>query len=129
MIFVQRLAEPKALTKNGQRWLNELRIIKSNVHATKKQIDQAINKYRHHDIKKGLVEMFHGKCAYCESKITIITYGNIEHFRPKSIYEDLTFNWTNLLLACDICNDTAHKSNHFPLDANNEPLLIDPTRY
>jgi uncharacterized protein (TIGR02646 family) len=71
--------------------------------------------------------MFHGKCAYCESKIMVVTYGEIEHFRPKSIYVDLTFTWENLLLSCDICNNTNHKGTKFPLDSQGYPLLIDPT--
>ena len=71
--------------------------------------------------------MFHGKCAYCESKITVVTYGSIEHFRPKSIYPELTFEWNNLLLSCDICNDIGHKGNQFSLDINGNPLLLDPT--
>jgi hypothetical protein len=72
--------------------------------------------------------MFNGKCAYCESKITVVTYGAIEHFYPKSQYPDLTFTWKNLLLSCDKCNDANHKGTNFPLDdITGNPLLIDPT--
>ena len=73
--------------------------------------------------------MFHGKCAYCESKLTHVTYGDIEHFRPKGNphYRHLTFNWDNLLLSCPICNDAAHKGSHFPLDTRGDPVLLDPT--
>ncbi|MDY6782866.1 MAG: HNH endonuclease, partial [Cyanobacteriota bacterium] len=45
----------------------------------------------------------------------------------KSTYPDLTFEWTNLLLSCDRCNDAGHKGTQFPLDSNGAPLLIDPT--
>jgi hypothetical protein len=72
--------------------------------------------------------MFNGKCAYCESKITVVTYGAIKHFYPKSQYPDLTFTWENLLLSCDKCNDANHKGTNFPLDdITGNPLLIDPT--
>ena len=40
---------------------------------------------------------------------------------------ELTFEWNNLLLSCDICNDIGHKGNRFPLDTNGNPLLLDPT--
>jgi hypothetical protein len=71
--------------------------------------------------------MFYGKCAYCESQITVVTYGAIEHFYPKARYPDKTFEWSNLLLSCDVCNDAGHKGDDFPLDANGQPVLINPT--
>ncbi|WP_367997207.1 retron system putative HNH endonuclease [Planktothrix pseudagardhii] len=95
----------------------------------KDAIKKAINKYNQPEVKQALVEMFQGKCAYCESQIRIVDYGDIEHFCPKSKseYTDLTFEWTNLLLSCTICNNSQHKGTNFPLDANKKPLLIDPT--
>lgn len=80
-------------------------------------------------MKTALLEMFYGKCAYCESKVNIVAYGEIEHFRPKGdpVYEHLTFEWNNLLYSCNVCNNGKHKGTKFPLNANNEPLLIDPT--
>ncbi|NCS19780.1 MAG: HNH endonuclease [Microcystis aeruginosa G11-06] len=114
MIPVTRISEPPVLAKNAARWLEALELIQSNNKATKAQINQAQNKY--------------GKCAYCESKITVVTYGAIEHFYPKSQYPDLTFTWKNLLLSCDKCNDANHKGTNFPLDdITGNPLLIDPT--
>jgi uncharacterized protein (TIGR02646 family) len=60
--------------------------------------------------------MFHGKCAYCESKIVHIDYGHIEHFRPKSVYtfRRLVFDWNNLFLACAKCNGPENKADRFP---------------
>lgn len=141
MIAVQRTSPPQILQKLGVRWLttlraatNDLAKVKNDPQSTKQDIrraqrkkENAQNKYRHREIKNRLVEMFHGKCAYCESKITAITYGHIEHFYPKGTYVDKTFEWSNLLLACDICNDAGHKGTKFPLDSNATPLLIDPT--
>jgi len=114
LIPVTRISEPPVLAKNAARWLEALELIQSNNKATKAQINQAQNKY--------------GKCAYFESKITVVTYGAIEHFYPKSQYPDLTFTWKNLLLSCDKCNDANHKGTNFPLDdITGNPLLIDPT--
>jgi uncharacterized protein (TIGR02646 family) len=70
--------------------------------------------------------MFFGKCAYCESKITHIDYGHIEHFCPKrgaNARPDLVFEWTNLLLACGICNGPENKSDRFPGDGEGGPLV------
>jgi uncharacterized protein (TIGR02646 family) len=67
--------------------------------------------------------MFHGKCAYCESKVTHVDYGHIEHYRPKSLFPELTFEWDNLLLACGICNGAEHKGDRFPEAADGGPLL------
>ena len=127
MIAVVRTEEPIVLKKHAARWLAELKAAKVDPNVAQSQIEKATNKYRHRQIKESLVEMFHGKCAYCESRITVVTYGAVEHFYPKSRYIDKTFAWDNLLLSCDICNDAGHKGDRFPLDRRGNPLLIDPT--
>ncbi|WP_422860653.1 hypothetical protein ACOKFD_07430 [Flagellimonas sp. S174] len=81
---------------------------------------QGYSAYKHKDVRDSLVEMFHGKCAYCESKITAIYNGDIEHFRPKGEIQNvnpskpgyfwLASDWENLLFACPFCNQTnTHK--------------------
>jgi uncharacterized protein (TIGR02646 family) len=127
LISVIRNSQPAALQNNAARWLADFQELSTNPTATKEKIRKAQNKYRHPQVKDALVKMFHGKCAYCESRITVVTYGAIEHFFPKSKYIDLTFEWTNLLLSCDVCNDANHKGANFPLDHEGNPLLIDPT--
>jgi len=138
---VVRTAIPKVLQKNGNGWLtelqaaiNELARVKNDSQAKKedlnqanKDVEKARQKYKHAEVKTALVAMFYGKCAYCESLITTVTYGQIEHFYPKSSYINRTFSWHNLLLSCDICNDIGHKGTNFPIDVNGNPLLIDPT--
>lgn len=129
MIPVPRTPKPPVLVRNAAKWLAKLQVVQGSTAATKADIKKAMNKYQHEEIKVTLVAMFHGKCAYCESKITHITYGDIEHFRPKSDprYAHLIFEWENLLLSCSICNNSAHKGAKFPLDASGNPVLIDPT--
>jgi hypothetical protein len=83
--------------------------------------------YAHETVKAALKECQHDKCAFCESKVSHIAYGDVEHFRPKKGYlqEDgdelqrpgyywLAYEWTNLLFCCQICNQR-HKRNLFPL--------------
>ena len=67
--------------------------------------------------------MCHEKCAYCESKITHVDYGDIEHYKPKSKFCELTFEWTNLLFACGICNGTNYKGDNFPEAGEGGPLI------
>lgn len=75
--------------------------------------------YKDANIKRALVRLFNGKCAYCDSNVTHITSGDVEHFRPKSMYWWLASDWHNLLFACEKCNRSA-KKDCFPL-LNDEP--------
>jgi uncharacterized protein (TIGR02646 family) len=83
--------------------------------------------YNHEEVKTPLLAAQHGKCAFCESKITPVSYGTIEHFRPKGGFQQregdeleqpgyywLAYRWENLFFACQICNEK-HKRNLFPL--------------
>ena len=65
------------------------------------------------------------KCAYCESKMRHITYGDIEHVIPKSKQPELSFVWENLTMACDVCN-TNKGTFYEVIDASNDSILIDP---
>ena len=68
-----------------------------------------------HAAKSTLLELFHGKCAYCETKIYEPEVAEVQHFRPKDGIEDLdgkrshyyyawlTYDWENLLIACPDC--------------------------
>ena len=40
--------------------------------------------YSHETVKQALLEAQHGKCAFCESKVAHISFGDVEHFRPKA---------------------------------------------
>lgn len=107
--------------------------------------------YAHESVKQRLIDAQLGKCAFCESQITHISYGDVEHFRPKAGYRQisqdelttpgyywLAYEWDNLFLACQLCNQR-FKRNLFPLVnpvnratshkadlRQEEPLFIDP---
>ncbi len=82
--------------------------------------------YGHDEVKQILIKIQDNKCCFCESKISHVSYGDVEHFRPKTgwVQKDeklnkpgyywLAYQWDNLLLSCQICNQR-HKKNHFPL--------------
>jgi uncharacterized protein (TIGR02646 family) len=122
MIRVTRITEPEVLAQNKAAWLRDLEAA-----TTAQQRKQAEVRYAHTSVKNALKTMFHGKCAYCESKILHVGFGDIEHFRPKSAlaYRDRIFDWDNLLLACSVCNGAGCKGTRFPeADAGGPP--VDP---
>jgi hypothetical protein len=107
--------------------------------------------YGHKTVKGALIEAQHDKCFLCESKITHISHGDVEHFRPKAAYRQsasdtlhtgyywLAYEWSNLFLACQLCNQV-FKKNLFPLSnptaratshkkplGKEKPLYLDPS--
>jgi hypothetical protein len=98
------------------------------------------------ELKWHLLDLFHGKCAYCETVVRPAYTGDVEHWRPKGKVEEdpthpgyywLAFDPSNLLPACMMCNQPAEaKHTHFPVDgahardatglAAEHPLLLNP---
>lgn len=65
------------------------------------------------EAKKQLFSETGDKCAYCEDSILAGAYGDVEHYRPKSIYWWLAYCYDNYLAACEICNQRFKRDN-FP---------------
>lgn len=68
--------------------------------------------------KKQLKKESKGKCAYCEADTHVVAHGDVEHYRPKSIYWWLAYTYDNYLYACQICNQI-YKSDNFPIGGNS----------
>ena len=85
-------------------------------------------RYNHPDIKHALMVETNRKCAYCESKLRHITYGDIEHVVPKASDQSKWFSWPNLTLACDVCN--TNKSDA-PVEGETfiDPYKVDPEEH
>jgi uncharacterized protein (TIGR02646 family) len=93
--------------------------------------------YRNDELKRALEDLFHRKCAYCETSYAAVSFMQVEHYRPKKIYYWLAADWSNLLPSCQICNNG--KSSKFPLadprrqarkrgeEKRETPLLLNPT--
>ncbi|MGN8275842.1 hypothetical protein ACLEJQ_02225 [Pseudomonas sp. SMV71] len=138
MIYVNRntVTEPASLAKADGRGAKE-RIradafytalaaqpappkTKSKVKAAKKSKKKKkfnFAAYRSKDVKKKLDQLFHKKCAYCESSYKAVMSAQVEHFRPKGrVTEDLAHTgywwlaseWTNLLPSCIHCNSSEY---------------------
>jgi uncharacterized protein (TIGR02646 family) len=105
--------------------------------------------YKARDVVQALTDLFHGKCAYCESSYAPVSPVDIEHFRPKGAvavldangtskrrkpgYYWLAAEWDNLLASCIDCNRA--RTHEFPDDdvaevagKENKFPLIDETR-
>jgi len=96
--------------------------------------------YAHSSVKDELIRMQHDKCCFCESKITHICYGDVEHFRPKKGWRKnrssklnrpgyfwLAYSWENLFLCCQSCNQR-EKRNHFPLAREQDRCVYPATQ-
>ena len=77
--------------------------------------------------KKQLFIETNGKCAYCEANTQVVAHGDVEHYRPKSIYWWLAYCYENYLVSCAICNEV-HKRDRFPTKKNILILESDLTR-
>lgn len=116
MIKLIKFSEPPILAKNKKKWTDEyLDALKEKIPLT----PTIQYRYRHKQIKEVLLAETHEKCAYCEGKIKHISYGDVEHILPKSIYPDLYVDWNNLTLSCEICN----RSGKQVYDSKTDPLL------
>lgn len=91
---------------------------------------------RRPDVKYSLLGMQHGKCCYCERKISDLsdTEREVEHYVPKSALKDgagniqwyLANKWENLLYACRSCNSS--KGKQHPIDSlTGDSMIINPS--
>jgi uncharacterized protein (TIGR02646 family) len=95
--------------------------------------------YRHPSVKVALEELFHRKCAYCETPLSEVDW-QVEHFRPKGRVAErpdhpgyfwLVYTWVNLYPSCVPCNqnredkptwtdpltgDAGGKADQFPIE-------------
>lgn len=122
MIKISKKQEPTVLIKNSSKWKKQLL---ANIKVGKKSTKYLLTRYSHPEIKETLVEETNGKCAYCESKLLHIHHGDIEHIFPKTLDQSQRYEWNNLTLSCEICNQ--NKSNHDPnLNHILNPYINDP---
>ena len=118
MIRLKKLEEPQILKENAKDWTEEYL---SYIRRGGKIPEQVKKRYADKTIKKQLMEETHGKCAYCESKFSHVCPGDIEHILPKNpdAHPELYVTWSNLTVACEICNRSGKKD----YNNDNEPLI------
>lgn len=102
MRYIKRFSEPDILVQKKDEWTRKFIASKKN------QPDKS--KYGHHEIQRTLFTMSHGKCYYCEGLLKG-TIKEIDHLIEVSEDKNLAFEWTNLFLSCDNCNDKIPNRN------------------
>lgn len=115
-----KLGKPQILIDNADIWTKEYC---DCLRAGKSPSKEISTRYNEDSIKERLERETNGKCAYCESKIKHISYGDIEHILPKNkeARPDLYVEWSNLTLACEQCNRSGKRTYYNP-----QLLLINP---
>lgn len=116
MIFVKRAKCPKSLDLSDATSpaAKELAAAKALPEPPPGSFFKA---YAGDDVRQALIDMFHGKCAYCETDTAAGNDADIEHYRPKGGVSDaatsgvdhpgywwLAMEWSNLVLSCAHCN-------------------------
>jgi uncharacterized protein (TIGR02646 family) len=139
LIHVIREAAPAILTDpDGPGFRERDRAIAFYAVAANSQLPFDYQIYKSDAVRRALLSLFRGKCAYCESRFAAMHPVDVEHFRPKggvAIYGKrvkpgyywLATTWTNLLPSCIDCNRARKqdieggdpklggKENQFPL--------------
>lgn len=125
MIPLKRVRTAKAIHKNfygakrvaaNLKLLNEKRA--GNLEAgVKKKWDSSF----WGEAREQLLKETKDKCAYCETPTRIVSYGDIEHFRPKSVYWWLAYSYENYLPSCTSCNQE-YKKDSFNLEDTTKQL-------
>lgn len=131
MIKIVKEEAPKTLVKKGteKTKLDLIEYVKN-----KSKYDAGILKFEalssiyNSDIVRETLETIQkNKCCYCETKSTR-SNNDVEHFRPKAAYSSnfkgdrrypgyfwLAYDWDNLFLACQVCNQI-FKNDFFPIE-------------
>lgn len=114
MIFIERPPVPAFLTVPNNVWTLETQEAIAHYSIPNQNTSFKFTAYKNPEIKNALRGVFGSKCAYCETKYTASSDGDIEHFRPKGLvtgkipaapgYYWLSNDWENLLLSCQHCN-------------------------
>lgn len=124
MIQLNKQEEPEVLENNKENWTENYKKWLSD-----DDVPKSVKKsYNKKDIKRRLVNETSSKCAYCESKISHITYEHIEHIKPKSKFPDEFASWNNLTIACPKCNNnkgTEYDTSCPPIN----PYMDDPDEH
>lgn len=147
MIHVDRNSVANPLERDSKRVTKALDTARKFYSIERKQ--QRFDFHKHLSwlrkiVREPLNELFHHKCAFCESSIGATSDMDLEMFRPKggsigidgkrdpNHYWWLFFDWNNLYASCPACNRT--KGARFPvyqnqrasLEANWEQLREEP---
>ncbi len=122
MIYIDRDSVPMPnFFSDGEKPYEEEILYRLEQQSKFKQARFKRDDYFLESVYSDLVDLFHNKCAYCESHLEEIT---TDYFRPSESVSDrkgqadegyywLSYIWFNLYLSCHECQ--RYKSNYFPV--------------
>ena len=103
----RRPRAPAALAQNKLAWTAK----REKVVASGTADDWATQKAKK-ALKKPLLAMTWGKCAFCEGRLGAQAYAQIEHYVSRKVDPGRAFEWENLLPACEVCNRSKGDADH-----------------
>lgn len=110
----------------------ELELVTEHMNGPRRNMAFDFTRYKEASVKTALEQLFHGKCAYCESFYGATQPVDVEHFRPKGEVENvdghpgywwLAMEWTNLLPSCIDCNRRRKQKTPTPSGDGRATLL------
>ena len=98
--------------------VNQRRLLRGEIEG------HTFNSDRWKPAKEQLLTETLGKCAYCEAPMSTVAYGDVEYYRPKSVYWWLAYCIDNYLASCQLCNQKFKKA-FFPIKNRKmrEPVI------
>ena len=73
---------------------------------------------RWRDFREELGQRFLMHCGYCE----FTCRGEVDHFRPKSRFPEVVYDWSNWIFACHDCNQA--KGDKWPVVGYVDPCTV-----
>ena len=124
MQFVEKGCCPEYLVKNKalwtSPWVDYYTWDKSL--GTVKPKKPSDGHWRNDLIRIPLIQFFYNSCGYCGTAIPTsirldIGKGDVDHFLPKNIFPENTYEWENYIWSCKSCNQekSAFYDNEYPL--------------
>lgn len=105
MIQLFKKEKPQILVERESEWTSEY------LEAVRDGVRPLPRRWSHSEIRSTLLEETAHRCAYCDSRLEVTVAGDVEHILPRSARPDLALCWSNLTLACSVCNRS--KSNYY----------------
>lgn len=113
MRHLSRLPEPEIITRKKEEWLEKF------LASDSPRPDSS--KYGNPRIREQLNSMSHHKCFYCETKLKG-QRKEVDHHIEVVVDPSLSFDWDNLCLACDSCNNKI-RHDAIPIDQALNPCV------
>jgi uncharacterized protein (TIGR02646 family) len=105
MMPQKRLPPPQKFAENAPAWTEKLR------QSTAQQFTwYEVDGQRADEIAKPVLsQMTEGHCSYCDVYHIDEAGPSVDHFRPKSAFKALAYDWSNLFVACVVCQKRGNR--------------------